>query len=568
MDFQIVKALLFVLVLGACRAAWSQNCNSLPPASDFTVEEIARPQGWAYDMAVDEDNKVYWVERFGAFKVWDPVSRKAQLIKQFDVLAENGVPGYYGNVEAGLQGLLLDPAFASNHWIYLWYSVPASKLEPISPHALVGIERLSRFTLAANNTLVEEGSERIIFEQKVFAQCCHHGGALKWGPDGSLYLSTGDNIHYQYTGGEGSSVPYDENYVYGDPRGTSANTADTRGKILRLRPIPFPDAQTPKPGPGSTYEIPPGNLWETWASPEADKVRKEIFTMGHRNPFSIAVNRENGWVAVGEASGDNAQYGEDEINLATRPGFFGWPYLLGNNAPYIPPFWTGKFDPAKSAQAIGNDSRFNTGAQVLPPAVPALLSTRTTTPKMPMQCFGVTWGWVDYDSASPSKAKWPPYLAGKLLVSSYGAAELRVATLDGQGKVANLETLFPASPHTTDILRAVQGPDGAFYVSRGDGIQFGTSSVTRIYRISYKGACSQVGVGPSARRPARLPGRVVNLGSTSIPLPPGTRVEAFDMRGSRRWEARAVPGGGAGSGRVALPGGLPRGMLHLRYTRD
>src|SRR4051812_27779290 len=101
------------------------QCESLPPASDFKAEKIADAPGWPYDIVVDKDLKVYWVERLGAFKVWDPATKVVTTIKQFQVLSTD----YAGftDVENGLEGLAFDNNFSSTHWIYMWYTVYAAK---------------------------------------------------------------------------------------------------------------------------------------------------------------------------------------------------------------------------------------------------------------------------------------------------------------------------------------------------------------------------------------------------------------------------------------------------------
>lgn len=563
---------LIAIALFAPRAARAQaGCDALPPSSDFTVELVSIADGWPFDIVVDKDLKVYWVERLGAFKVWDPVSKAVTVIKQFDVMSTN-FSGFFGDVETGLEGLAFDNKFAVNHWIYIWYAVSNGAA---TQHKLGPSYKLSRFTMTANNTQVDMASERVLLEMPIFAQCCHFGGDLRMSKDGLLYLSVGDNIHFSYTG-TGEARAYAGDGDYSDPRSTSSNTNDLRGKILRIKPIAFPDADHPLPGAGTTYTIPGGNLKDTWATTEKDKVRPEIFSMGHRNPFSLGVHPDKPWLVVGEAGGDNPDEGDDEINIVTKPGNFGWPFLNGDNQTYLPDFWTGEsYDPEAHLQALDNNSQYNTGAKKLPPAVGSAISVSHGAVAMPMSCHGVTWGWVDYDSTTSSKTKWPPYLRGKAIVSGYGNGNINVATVDSAGRVTKLETLFNTyfggsnMNFNYNVLRATQGPDGAFYVGRGHGIGFSHDNACRIYKVSYHGACAKsAGVNPAPAR--KLIGRlqsVAHLGRTPVDLPPGIRrAEAFDVAGRKVWEARRAAA--AEDAEEIIPSSVPRGMLEIRYFSE
>ena len=148
-----------------------------------------------------------------------------------------------------------------------------------------------------------------------------------------------------------------------DAQKSSANTNDLRGKILRIHP----EAD-------GTYTIPDGNLFPKGTP----KTRPEIYTMGHRNPYRISVDKHTGnvyWGDVGPDAGtDSAGVGpmaEDEYNVARQPGNFGWPYFVADNKAYNElNFATNqsgpKFDPAQPV----NKSPNNTGLQSLPPPSP------------------------------------------------------------------------------------------------------------------------------------------------------------------------------------------------------
>ena len=88
------------------------------------------------------------------------------------------------NNEKGLNHIVLHPSFEINGYIYLHYAVPGRKFN-----------RVSRFTV--NGDRVIPGSELIIIELDEMSGDIHNGGAMLFGFDGYLYLSTGDGANDQ-----------------------------------------------------------------------------------------------------------------------------------------------------------------------------------------------------------------------------------------------------------------------------------------------------------------------------------------------------------------------------------
>ncbi len=535
--------------------AWGQ-CAQLPPASDFTFTTLAPTSnvtGNAYDIVVAPDLKVYWVERAGAFKVYDPATTNITLLSNMSVLWSVG--NFERAIEGGAEGVALDGNFSQNRWVYIRYSVPTNQLPAYTPNQLVPIERLSRFTLNASGLALVAGSEKVILEFRIFAQCCHYGGDLEWGPDGNLWMSTGDNNNPTYS----NVNPSDPSFVYRDVRATAGNTNDIRGKVLRIRPIAFPDNQTPTPGIGSTYTIPAGNLRDYfggtgyWSSAEQAMVRPEIYSMGHRNPFTIDINPTNNWLAIGEASGSSSA-NKDEINVITHPANGGWPFFSGMNTPYPP-----STQPAASPM---NTSTWNTGVQKLPPAFPAVIANGVAGQSL--ICFGIVQGWGRYDASLNSTVKWPPYLAGKLLFSSYGSVPLQVATLDTTGTVTRVETLFPSRLELTEIHRSTFGPDGALYIAVGQQT-FTATTNSRIVKISYGGPCSSV---VPVLRSGPKPGYAIRLvmnnraGMAPLAYPEGShRVSVRDLQGKLIWEHLR----GSSETAVVIPSSVPPGLLRVVF---
>lgn len=562
-------------LLLAAQAIHSQGCNTMPPPSDFKVETLSTDApGNPMDIAVAPDLKVYWVERYGDFKMYDPVTKATRLIKHFDVLYDikdlNRTGKYLSDMESGLEGIALDGNFASTHWVYLWYSVPPSGLPaPMVAGKPGTIERLSRFTFSSDNTQLDSMPEKILFEHTMFAQCCHYAGDLKWGPDGNLWLTTGDNMVSTLS----TDDPFREGAENTDVRRTAGNTNDTRGKILRIRPIPFPDSQTPSPGIGSTYTIPEGNMRDYfgkrgfWSAAEQELVRPEIYSMGHRNPYSLAIHPVKLYPANGEAGWDNTYLGEDEINIIPHPQNNGWPFFNGGNDTKTQ---DASLNPKQPASAPMNLSKWNTGVQKLPPAVPAAISTRSAAVKENLLCFGTVLPWVHYDQALNSKVKFPPYLDGKLLFTSFRGTPIKAATVDDSGRVTRVEQVLASRTELSYIMRSVTGPDGAIYMTRGME-EYGTAPTdeSRIVKLSYVGPCSPVVVPVRAAgaRPRRdVPIRLYHLGEDSrFHWPDGDRrVRAYGLDGSLAWEARRDAS--AEEGRV--PAAVPCGLLRLRFSPE
>ena len=118
----------------------------------------------------------------GNLKVIDPETGTTSVVDTVDVYT--GIAT--GNAqEDGLIGLALDPNFASNRWLYLFYA-PADAARPCAPPdtpgGACGVNRLSRFRLSDEGltderVMLEVGTQRM--------QCCHEAGSLEFAPNGT-----------------------------------------------------------------------------------------------------------------------------------------------------------------------------------------------------------------------------------------------------------------------------------------------------------------------------------------------------------------------------------------------
>jgi PKD repeat protein/glucose/arabinose dehydrogenase len=479
--------------------------EGLPTDASFDKVTLDDTTENPMEIAVAADGDVYYVELAGRVKHFDRQTGAVRAIGQIQV--------HRGN-ENGLLGIALDPDFATNRQLYLFYSAPSPE-----------IQRISRFTVAQDGTL-DMGSERRILEfphQRII--CCHSSGSMTFGPDGSLYISTGDDTQHAESQGynpiddrlanEPGTNP-DADHAR-DARRSSGNTNDLRGKILRITPLDDPGET---PGVGSTYTIPAGNLFGLAGKyPGVDgQTRPEIYTMGHRNPFRIQVDQETGWVYNGEvgpdAGGENANRGPrgyDELNQIREAGNMGWPYCIADNKAYSN--WdfatqtqSGFFN-CSGAGGVNdgplNDSAWNTGKANTPPTTGALLwwpyQPHANAPNYPWNTpplaipqgpgrTAIAGPIYHFDSANPTDTKFPAWFDDKVFFADWSRDWIATLELDEAGMPQEIVEFMPNADfrHPQDIE---MGADGSLYVLEwGRDFNYAGSGInpdSGLYRIDY-----------------------------------------------------------------------------------
>jgi cytochrome c len=295
-------SLLGAALLAAAPA--TRAADALPEDVRFQTETLLTGLPQPMHLEFAPDGRLWFNEYAGALKIYDPKTKRVKLVAEMEI---------FKSQENGFLAFALDPKFAQNGWIYLIYS----------PVGFEG-QYLSRFQVKDDQLVA--GSEKLILkyeEQRL--QCCHHGATLKFGPDGCLYFSTGDNT--SPFGDSKGYAPLDQRpgKEPWDGQRTSANTNTLVGKVNRIRV--HDDA---------TYSIPEGNLFK----PGTPKTRPEIFAMGTRNPWRLSIDPKTGYVYWGEVGpdarvdGPRGSRGYDEINQAKKAGNHGYPLFVGNNFPY------------------------------------------------------------------------------------------------------------------------------------------------------------------------------------------------------------------------------------------
>ena len=190
--------------------------------------------------------------------------------------------------ERGLLGVAHDPKFASNHFIYVYHTVPASG-------TAAAFNEVTRFTL--NGNVADPASAVNILKLNPLDADFHNGGSLHFGPDGKLYIGVGENTV-----------------------STNAQTLNNLlGKILRI------DVSTIVAGdPVNDVAkiIPADNPFVN----RVNGINKAIYALGLRNPFTFAVN-PNGTIYVN----DVGQSTWEEIDLLKAGANYGWGLSEGFN---------------------------------------------------------------------------------------------------------------------------------------------------------------------------------------------------------------------------------------------
>ncbi|MDZ4779765.1 MAG: ThuA domain-containing protein [Planctomycetia bacterium] len=432
------------------------------------------------ELAVANDGRVFFVERGGDVKVYQPESGATATLGHINVFTGN---------EDGLLGIALDPNFDGNQWIYVFYSPPGA----------IARQHVSRFTLVGNQ--LNLASEEVLLEIPTQrAQCCHSAGSLTFGPDGTLYISTGDNTNPFESDG---FAPIDERPGRSpwDAQKSSGNRNDLRGKILRI-----------KPTDDGGYTIPDGNLFPA----DGSNGRPEVYVMGNRNPFRIAVDSETGWLYWGEVGPDannpnsnRGPQGYDEFNQARGAGNYGWPLFVGDNQAYREyDFATGVSGPAFNPAAPLNNSPNNTGSQQLPAAQPAWIwypyGASTQFPELGSGGRTAMGGpTYHFDAELESDRKLPGYYDDTVFIYEWSRNWIKEVKLDDAGNVLAINPFLPSM----DLRRPMDmtiGPDGAIYmIEWGTGFG-GNNADSQLIRIDYLRnnrppiavASSDVGAGP------------------------------------------------------------------------
>jgi cytochrome c len=436
----------------------------LPDPTRFSKTVLASDLTEPMELDMFPDGKVLFIERRGNLKLFDPATGLVNIVCRLPVFSE---------MEDGLMGLAIDPNYPAKPWIYLYYS-------PLGDESL---NRLSRFVFQGDT--LDRASEKMILEVGTQRkECCHTGGSIEFDGEGNLFLSTGDNTNpfdsYGYS-------PSDERSGRSpwDAQKSSANTNDLRGKILRI-----------KVNDDGSYSCPPGNLFNSAPYNNTEGGRPEIYVMGCRNPFRISYDERRKllfWGEVGPDAGEpdstRGPAGHDEVNRAKAPGFFGWPYFVGDNKPYrVYDFGAQKSGPYRDPQHPVNRSPNNTGMKELPPAQPAFIwYPYGNSPEFPLTANGgrnAMAGPTYYCDKYPKETRLPDYYDGKLITYDWMRNWMMAITIDSFGNFSRMEP-FAELLKVSRPMDMIVDKNGSIWLLEYGTQWFATNADARLSRIDY-----------------------------------------------------------------------------------
>ncbi|MGH8481955.1 MAG: PQQ-dependent sugar dehydrogenase [Nevskiaceae bacterium] len=223
-----------------------------------------------FAQAPGDPQRAFVVTQAGAVHVFDHASAAASSSLFLDLRALVTDAGG----ELGLLGLAFDPDFADNGYLYVNYN-PNFDDSGSNPRRTT----ISRFQVQSDPDSVDPATETVLLEfEQPFGN--HNGGWLGFGPDGRLYIASGD----------GGSA--------GDPQGNAQDLDSLLGKILRLAADGSIPADNPFVGAGAA----------------------EVWAYGLRNPYRASFDRATGELLAG----DVGQGQREEIDLVVAGGNYGW----------------------------------------------------------------------------------------------------------------------------------------------------------------------------------------------------------------------------------------------------
>ncbi len=268
-----------VLPAGLLLCTGLSNGSRLQAATlpaNFTETQLASGLSSPTAMAFAPDGRLFVCQQGGQLRV---IKNGALLAAPFVTIAVDS------NGERGLLGVAFDPDFATNQFVYVYYTSPTPQVH----------NRVSRFTASAGNPdVAAAGSEVPIFDlNNLSVATNHNGGAIHFGPDGKLYIAVGENAN----------------------PANAQSIGNVLGKVLRINSDGSIPGDNPTTFPGIAGS-PTGN-------------NRAIWSVGLRNPFTFTFQPGTGRMFINDV-GQNAW---EEINDGLAGSNYGWSICEGACVP-------------------------------------------------------------------------------------------------------------------------------------------------------------------------------------------------------------------------------------------
>lgn len=276
----ILLSLLLVsmfLTLGLSFPAFAFTAGGDSFSDSRLVNGLSTPTA----MEFAPDGRLFVAEKAGALRV---IKNGALLSNPFLSVAADTAG------ERGLLGIAFDPNFATNRYLYVYYTAESPSIH----------NRVSRFTADSTNPdRVLPGSELPILELGTLGATNHNAGAIHFGKDGKLYVAVGDNA------------------VSSDSQSLSSRN----GKMLRIN---------------SDGSIPSDNPFFNTSG-----ARNEIWALGLRNPFTFAISPASTASSMLMNINDVGENSWEEVDRGISGANYGWPVCEGScsNSNFVNPIY-------------------------------------------------------------------------------------------------------------------------------------------------------------------------------------------------------------------------------------
>lgn len=245
-----------MILVASLPAAFAQEYPELGVKVETVAENLQVP----WSIAWTPNGTALFTERTGYLRAIQDGTLQKEPLLSLDV----------GSVEGGLLGVAVDPDYSENSYIYLYYTYNESGK-------------------SANKVVRYIHSDTGVFKDRTVVDGIpggpfHDGGRIKFGPDGKLYITTGD----------------------AGIQDLSQDINSLGGKILRVN---------------TDGTIPQDNPFE----------RSPVYSLGHRNPQGLDWDESGNLIITEHGPSGWIDSGHDEINLITPGSNYGWPKVIGDN---------------------------------------------------------------------------------------------------------------------------------------------------------------------------------------------------------------------------------------------